>query len=149
MIFPSAKIIIKHPSDENRILLIKRTVHGKQVYEPAGGKVEVNFENKSSESLEECAIREAREELGLTVTIDGYLGSYYFFWTIDPNKCSSCALFVGSIVEKDTQFSGNTDLCELPFEPAWVSKEEIYSQSIPIDSSQMGLERLITAYFTK
>ncbi len=66
MFFPSAKVIIKHPTQPDKILLIKRNGH----YEPAGGKVEINFEKKMAESLEQCAIREAQEELGLIVSIE-------------------------------------------------------------------------------
>jgi len=94
MFFPSAKVIIKHPTKHNTILLIKRQIHGQIFYEPAGGKAEINFEKKKAENLEECAIREIQEELGLNIKIEEYVGSYYFFWTIDPTKCSLCAVFV-------------------------------------------------------
>lgn len=79
MFFPAAKVIIRHPSDSNKILLVKRTI-GKQIsYEPAGGRININFQEKKAESLEECALREVREELGLIVKLERYIGSYYFF----------------------------------------------------------------------
>ena len=143
MFFPSSKVIIRHPSDANKILLVKRHVRGAIYYEPAGGKVEIDFEKRVAESLEECAIREAKEELGLTVGIDGYLGSYYFFWVIAPKKCSSCAVFIGKILDEDLTFSVNADACELTIEPAWVTVDEILEKQIPIDPSYVGLENLL------
>lgn len=143
MFFPSSKVIIRHPSDVNKILLIKRHVRGSIYYEPAGGKVEIDFENKVAESLEECAIREAKEELGFTIDIDGYLGSYYFFWIIAPNTCSSCAVFMGKVLDEDITFSGNADSCELAIEPVWVTIDDILEKRIPIDPSYVGLESIL------
>lgn len=145
MFFPSAKVVIRHPSDTDKILLIKRNAY----YEPAGGKVEVDFEKKIAESLEQCAIREVQEELGLAVSIDYYLGSYYFFWSIAPNKCSSCAVFVGTIVSQDPTFTANADTCELPMEPAWVSVSDILSKAVRVDPVYVGLENLLYNYCTQ
>ena len=139
MFYPSAKIIIKHPTDKNKILLIKRNGH----YEPAGGKVEVNFETKEAESLEQCAIREAQEELGLTVVIERYLGSYYFFWSIDPNKCSLCAVFVGNVISEDPEFMSNADLLEVAIEPAWILVDDVLNKRVLIDPLYSGLEELM------
>lgn len=147
MFYPSAKVIIKHPTDSHTILLVKRTVQEKTFYEPAGGRAEINFEKRSAESLEECAIREVQEELGFIISIEQYIGSYYFFWTIDPQKCSSCALFVGNILEIDQNFKNNTDKTELPIEPAWITMDYIIQRKIPIDASQVGLEKLLVQYF--
>lgn len=146
MFYPSAKIIIKHPTDKKKILLVKRDVKGTFSYEPAGGKVEINFQTKIAENLEECAIREAREELGLVVSIDHYLGSYYFFWSIDPGKCSSCVLFIGTILEIDKNFKNNADTCELPLEPVWITVDDIVNRKIVIDKTHVGLENLILNY---
>ena len=143
MFYPSAKIIIKHPSDRNKILLVKRYVDNKIFYEPCGGKVEIDYDKKKAESLEECVVREALEELGLLVKIEKYIGSYYFFWTIDKNKCSSCALFVGNIVGEDANFTDNADQCELPIEPEWVTIEDIVNKKIRFNKSHIGLENLI------
>jgi 8-oxo-dGTP pyrophosphatase MutT (NUDIX family) len=91
---PAAKVLVRDPKDISKLLLITRYVNGTYYYEPAGGKVEVDYEQQTAETLEDCAICEAHEELGVSVSIDRYLGSYYFFWAIDQNKCSSCALFL-------------------------------------------------------
>jgi 8-oxo-dGTP pyrophosphatase MutT (NUDIX family) len=143
MFFPSSKVIIRHPSDINKILLVRRNVGGAIYYEPAGGKVEVDFEKRIAESLEECAIREAQEELGVTVELEKYVGSYYFFWIIAPNKCSSCAVFIGKILNEDLTFHGNKDACELAIEPVWVTIGEVLEKKIPIDPSYVGLENLL------
>ena len=147
MLYPSAKVLIKHPSDATKILMVKRFVNGNISYEPAGGKIEVNFKEKKAETLEECAIREAREELGLLISIENYIGSYYFFWSIDPKKFSSCALFTGTIIAHDKDFKRNADTCELPIEPAWVSLDEFVNKKAPIDSLHVGLEDLIMNHF--
>ncbi len=142
MYFPSAKIIIRHPADADKILLVQRNTY----YEPAGGKLEINFSTRTAENLEQCAIREAREELGLTVSIERYIGSYYFFWSIDPSKFSSCAVFVGGIVAQDKDFIANADTCELAIEPAWVSVDDVLSNKVPIDPLYIGLEDLLLDY---
>ena len=160
MFFPAAKIILRHPSDRTKILLIKRTIHGIVYFEPAGGRVEVNFERKIAETLEECAIREAKEELGLTVTVDRYIGSYYFFWTIDPNKCSSCAVFIGTVIDpnidnldvyidqiKTEGFITNTDTNELHFEPIWITLDDVLSQKVRINDTHVGLKEIILNCF--
>lgn len=147
MLFPSAKIILRDPNDKTKILLIKRNINGHLAYEPAGGKIEVDFQNKRAESLEECALREAKEELGVSAQIDQYIGSYHFFWTIDPNKFSSCAVFIGTIISQDQDFKSNADTCELAMEPEWVSVEDIVSKKVSFESSYVGLQEIIIDYF--
>src|ERR1700722_3174724 len=105
--FPSAKIILRHPEDSSQILMIKRTIKDKYFYEPVGGKIEVDFKNNIAETFEQCAIREAKEELGLSVQIDRYLGSYYFFWKIDPLKYSACVVYLGDIIDTKIEFRTN------------------------------------------
>lgn len=147
MLYPSAKIILKHPTDANKILLVRRNIRGKISYEPAGGKVEINFLQRKSETLEECAIREAQEELGMVVKIERYLGSYYFFWTIDPHKYSSCVVFIGHIIQENRNFIENADSRELPIEPAWVTFDDIVTKKAPIDECHVGLEAIILNCF--
>ena len=124
-------------------------VRGAVYYEPAGGKIEIDFTKKIAETLEECAIREIKEELGLSITLDEYVGSYYFFWIIAPHRCSSCAVFTGKILDEDPTFTTNTDSCELTIEPIWVTLDEILEKKITIDPSYVGLENLLIKYCNK
>jgi 8-oxo-dGTP pyrophosphatase MutT (NUDIX family) len=149
MLYPSAKVIVKSKDNNDMILLVKRTVNNKTYYEPAGGKVDANFQTRIAESLEECARREILEELGVAVDIQNYIGSYYFFWHIDPCKLSVCALFEGTILHIDPQFSTNKDSCELHIEPGWVSIESILNGSVAIDSTYVGLEEIMKRYYHK
>lgn len=139
MFFPSAKIIIRNSNDHSLLLLGKRG----DFYEPAGGKVEIDFNKRLSESLEECVLREAHEELGVKAKIESYLGSYYFFWSIDPNKASSCAVFLGSILEQDESFKTNKDSCELTITPEWVPVDVAINK---INPEYVGLQKIFNDY---
>lgn len=142
MFFPSAKIIIKDSTNNQNLLLIKRNGY----VEPAGGKVEIDFKKRTAETLEQCAVREAREELGVEVEIEGYLGSYYFFWSIDPSRCSICVVFIGNIISTNPLFTTNTDSCEFATEPVWVSIDDVLSKKVQVDPLYKGLEELMLAY---
>lgn len=148
MLYPSAKVILKDPNRPGSILLIERNVHGDLSVEPAGGKVEVDFTNKSAENLEACALREIREELGYSIAIDRYIGSYYFFWTIDPTKCSVCAVFTGLITNRDAIFISNADSYELPMRPLWVTREDILKNRVTVDPCRKGLRELLLQSFS-
>ena len=143
MFFPSAKIIVKHPLDTNKMLLIKRNVNGFISYEPAGGRAEIHYENLYAESLEECVKREALEELGILVDIDSYIGSYTYFWPHDQSKCSNYAVFTGIILSKDKNFKGNGDKDCWPVEPIWVTKQDILNKKILINPTHKGLEEIM------
>lgn len=147
LFYPSAKMILKHPTENTTILLVKRTVGEMYFYEPAGGKVNIDFKEQTAESLEQCALREIKEELGIIANIERYIGSYYVFWASDPNKCSSCALFVGTIVDQDQHFIHNTDIHESPLEPVWVTYEDIASGKVLINARYKGLKNSIMRYF--
>lgn len=92
--FTSAKVVIRDPKNKDRILLAKRTVKNLNFYEPAGGRVEINPKLKIAETLEECAIREIKEELGCIIKLDEYIGSYYFFLVYCSRKLQYlCSIF--------------------------------------------------------
>jgi 8-oxo-dGTP pyrophosphatase MutT (NUDIX family) len=145
MLFPSAKVIIVHPENPERILLIKRNGY----YEPVGGKLEVDFGAKKAESLESCTVREAKEELGIDIKIEGYVGSYYFFWSIDPSKFSSCAVFAGKLLAQDATFISNADTGEFEVLPAWVTRSDIRQQKMVIDPLFVGLINVLLTYCDK
>jgi NADH pyrophosphatase NudC (nudix superfamily) len=148
MFFPAAKVIIRDAHDPHRILLVKRTfANGTVFYEPAGGRLEVDVVNQRAESLEECARREVLEEMGLHIQLERYVGSYYFFWSKDPTKGCSCAVFVGTIASSETTFTGNPDTTEEPLEPVWVTRDEIVSKAVPLPPVLVGLESVILDYF--
>jgi 8-oxo-dGTP pyrophosphatase MutT (NUDIX family) len=147
MFFPSAKIIVRHSADQNKILLVKRNVNGIISYEPAGGRAEINYDTLIAESLEECVRREALEELGYHVKVQHYIGSYSFFWPHDQSKCSCYAVFAGTISESVENFTGNGDKDCWPVEPAWVTYDEIVNQKININPAHKGLRELILNAF--
>lgn len=148
MFFPSAKIIVKDAHDDKKILLIKRTVEGVISYEPAGGRAEIDYDAFYAESLEECVKREALEELGVSVTIEGYVGSYTYFWPHDMGKCSSYAVFVGKVERRVENFMGNGDKDCWPVEPAWVTYDDIIDNKININPTHKGLRELILKSLT-
>lgn len=147
--FPSAKIVIRDPVHKEKILLVQRKIQDKVFYEPAGGKVNIDPKCKKAETLEECALREAKEELGCTCTIDQYVGSYYFFWSIDPENCSICALFLGTLLSQNPLFQKNEDEDELLVTPEWVNIHDILEKKVPIDEEQVGLEKLVIKIIEK
>jgi len=143
MFLPSAKIIVKDANDDKKILLIKRNVEGNISYEPAGGRAEIDHSTLYAESLEECVKREAQEELGVSVIIEHYVGSYTYFWPHDTRKCSSYAVFIGKVEHNIENFTGNGDKDCWPVEPAWVTYDDIVDNKIIINPTHKGLKELI------
>lgn len=149
MFYPAAKVILQHPTKHDTILIVKRHLPDSVSYEPVGGRLNIDFERKISESIEECAIREVQEEIGLIISLERYIGSYYLFWTTEDSQGCSCSLFVGTIVNKDSHYKGNPDTEEEPLEPVWVSYDDILSKKIIFNPAQIGLEKLVLDYFQK
>jgi 8-oxo-dGTP pyrophosphatase MutT (NUDIX family) len=143
MFFPSAKIIVHDPLDKSRILLIKRTVNGTISYEPAGGRAEIDYTACTAESLEECVMREAAEELGYVVKVERYIGSYSYFWPHDLGKCSCYAVFSGIATKKIEHFTGNGDKDCWPVEPVWVTADDIMLGKIAINPTHKDLKELM------
>lgn len=147
--YPSAKALIRHPRDPFRYLMIQRFIGDLTFFEPAGGKVAVDYKNRTIETFEECIVREVEEELGVKISLEEYIGSYTFFWRIDPNKSSCCVLFSALLNGKQPDFSSNTDTDELPFKPIWVGAEEIVEGKIQFDPLHTHLEELLRNYIGK
>ena len=139
--FVAAKIIIQHPYLD-QVLLVQRERSGIKLFEPCGGRLEIDFSKKYAESLEKCAQREAMEELGVGIYDLEYMGSYAFFWTKRDNVCSVCVLFFAK-----TEFSGDihrvADAECYPAYPKWVSADDLLSENARIDPAALGLKELI------
>lgn len=146
MIHPSAKVIVRSLYEKDVLLLLKRITNGKTYYEPAGGKIEYSFESQACESFEQCAVREVKEEMGVSVDLKNYLGSFHFFWDIAPDNLSVCVVFEGILKGIDLSFIGNSDSCELPMEPEWVNVSDIISGKILINPIYVGLDKIILNY---
>ena len=81
-------------NEKGDILLQKRS-GGEDIWGLPGGAVEVG------ESIEEAAIRELKEETGLDIQVDYFIGVYSKYFTEYPNgdKAQSiCYLFKGNVV---------------------------------------------------
>lgn len=139
--YPSAKVVLRRPSD-NKILLLARTIDMKVGFEPAGGKVESDFVTKTSETFENCAMREIKEELGIEAKITHYIGSYFFFWSIQENTSSHCVLFLADILSSNEITAAQQDACG-HVSPVWVSISDIKARSIPVRDYHVGLEDLL------
>lgn len=142
MIYPAAKVVLIDPLQPGKLLLIYREVNGNGGYEPAGGRVEINFREKSAENFEMCAVREIKEEVGVDVKIIYYVGSYTFFWDIKENTCSSCVVFLGEIIGGEIS-NVNLDKNEYPHEIKWIDKQEIINGKILIRDNNLGLKELL------
>lgn len=137
----ASKVIIAHP-DKDEILLIKRSMDHAAGYEAAGGRVEIDFNSKKAENLEQCIIREAHEELGVQIESLIYKGSYYFFWTIKENACSICAVFLAKVSSIEVVKKVGFESCGNIY-PVWVKIEEILNDQIFIEKQHVGLSNII------
>ena len=140
-IFAAAKVIVTHPHHD-QILLVKREKKGIFSYEPAGGRVEVDFDQKCAETFEVCAHREIKEELGVHIDTLVYVGSYSFFWSKRENTCSICALFLAQMREGG-EVNASTDEGCYPAYPEWISAQAILDGHVPFSPSAVGLPDLM------
>lgn len=142
MIYPAAKVILISPSKKDQFLLVKRTIDGLSGYEAAGGRVEADIPNLECENYEQCAVREIKEELGVDIEILNYLGSYSFFWSIKPNTCSCCVVYLGRILSGEVS-AINMDPNERSFESEWISTQAILDSKINIRENHSGLRPIL------
>lgn len=142
MIYPAAKVVLIDRANPGKLLLIYREVNGHGGYEAAGGRIEVNFNDKSAETFEMCALREIKEEVGVDAKILEYLGSYTFFWDLRENTCSSCVVFLGEIIGGEIS-SSNLDKSEFAHETKWVDINDIKNNKIPLRDNHIGLHEIL------
>jgi ADP-ribose pyrophosphatase YjhB (NUDIX family) len=137
----ASKVIIKHP-ESDEILLIKRSMDPTAGFEAAGGRVEIDFKNRTAENLEQCIVRETAEELGLQIETLRYIGSYYFFWSIKENACSICAVFLATVSSVNNMKKQSVDACGTIY-PIWVKIDDILIDQISIEKQHVGLSKII------
>lgn len=142
VLYPAAKVVLIDPLQLDKMLLIYREINGTAGYEAAGGRVEVNFQSKSAETFEECAIREIKEEIGVDVKLISYLGSYTFFWDVKDNTCSNCVVFLGEVIGGAIN-NENSDLTEIAYEIRWVGISDVLNGCVPVRDSHSGLKLLL------
>ncbi|MGF2616500.1 NUDIX domain-containing protein [Rossellomorea vietnamensis] len=112
--------------EDGMALLIKRVKNDEEYYVFPGGGVE------TGETPEEAAIREAKEELGVTVelkscltVIDYYGKQFYFLAEIQSGVAGS-----GMAAEFQDPLRGS-------YEPVWVAIKEFHSMDIrPLKAAQ-------------
>ena len=77
--------------ENNKILLVKRAIEPKRgLWSLPAGFIEIN------ESVEQCAVREVKEETNLDVELDGLIGVYSVF--DDPRYVCLLVVYKGKIV---------------------------------------------------
>jgi len=143
--FAAAKVIIPHPK-ENKLLLVSRIIDSDFAYEPAGGRIDTDFKTDYAENFEQCAIREAKEELNLDIRIQNYLGSYYFFWNNKSNNSrafTACTVFLAESISDIKNLSLIGDLEMNPVYPKWIDIDEILADKIPFREGNVGLKKLV------
>ena len=99
---------------ENRLLLQRRTDHGR--WGLIGGLVEMN------ETYTQAALREIREETGLEVKLDSFLGIFHnhnMVWSNGDTAHVICAMFTASIL------SGEPRIDEESLELRFFGRDEL------------------------
>lgn len=137
--YAAAKVIVTHP-ETSQLLLVNRQIGDTFGYEAAGGRVNVDFNSRLTETFEECAIREAQEELGLKVRIKDYLGSYAFFWESEPHTCTHCVVYLANPVSDLTKLQKIGDTDGNPVRPEWIDASRILNEDLLIRSNHRGLK---------
>ncbi|MBY0264148.1 MAG: NUDIX hydrolase [Holosporales bacterium] len=136
----AAKVLLQHPYEAS-FLLANRQIGDTFGFEVPGGRVNIDFKNKKTETLEECALREGEEELGLKLRLQDYLGSYPFFWESQANTCTHCVVYLAGLDPSCdlTQMQPIGDTDGNPIRPEWVPMSKILSREITIRDNHQGL----------
>ena len=98
-------------NEQDQILICRRTAGGNcgNLWEFPGGKRE------AGETMEDCAVRECREELGVEITVDGIFNQHQFSY---PDKEIAFTFFWGHIVDGVPQMRVHSGLC-------WAQRQEM------------------------
>jgi 8-oxo-dGTP diphosphatase len=114
--------------EDDRVLLMRRRKPGEEYYVVPGGGIE------PGETPEEAAVREAKEETGLDVTLAGKLGVFrhegrttHYFLAASPSASHRGRLRLGS-PERERQTTDNV------YELEWVDAECL--ENIPLRPSR-------------
>ncbi len=99
-------------TENNKLLLVHNTKHNSLRIEPPGGKKEDN------ETLEECVVREVKEELGITIEPMSLFGIYT---TQSPEGEFSVSMYLSRIVEGEIKLMEPGKISEY----GWYSLKEI------------------------
>lgn len=138
------KVILKHKDYNDSVLILKRPAYDS--YEPIGGKLEIDFENQESETIEDCIRRECLEEVGLNIENLTYLGSYHYFFEkiCQYNFCLLYTAFITSSLEhlkKEDGFGKCLTISE------WVLITDLLSNDrVKFNPNHLGLKVLIEKF---
>jgi 8-oxo-dGTP pyrophosphatase MutT (NUDIX family) len=138
------KVILKHKDYDDSVLILKRPAY--DCYEPIGGRLEIDFENQKSETIEDCIQRECLEEVGLSIENLTYIGSYNYFWEKNGhyNFCLLYTAFINSSLEnlkKEDGFGKCLTISE------WVLKKDLLSNDrVKFNPTHFGLNCLIEKF---
>ncbi|PIZ50758.1 hypothetical protein COY27_06100 [Candidatus Woesearchaeota archaeon CG_4_10_14_0_2_um_filter_33_13] len=119
------KIVVKN---QDKYLLIKRSVLSKffpSLWDFPGGKIE------PKETAEHCAVRETKEETGLTIILDKII--------IQDNHLES-KVNISYTIFSIKGYDGKVKLSEDHFKFSWLTKEQIIS---------LDLTPFVKRYFTQ
>ncbi|WPK11249.1 NUDIX domain-containing protein [Lysinibacillus louembei] len=119
--------------ENDKILLIKRVKEGQTYFVFPGGQVE------QGETLEQAAIREALEEVGVIVELEGL----FFELSFNGQQVYYRAKIIGGKIGTGTgpEYS-QPELYSGTFEPVWLAKNELTKHDVrPIELIEKLFER--------
>ena len=117
------------PERRGRVLLMRRAIEPRYgAWTFPGGFMEID------ETVEECAVRETREEVGVEVRLDGLVGVYSRPGPVGPG--------IVSIVYRGRVTGGSVDVGREALEARWFRPEDIPWDELAYETTQLGPARL-------